>query len=134
MSWSALGKLKFERAQLFFGVCKQKQSQQTNSVKLNLYQHPLYTRQRFSSEGLHVESYPRDFQRVFGGQRCVKRRLLRTLGDEGVSNDMTKILSAVLDTHHCRNPAEEGQKFCPPFQDQTRVQPVLWKMRLGMVI
>jgi len=32
--WSALGKLKFERAQVSFGVCKQKESQQTNSGKI----------------------------------------------------------------------------------------------------
>jgi len=42
----------------------------------------------FQVEALYVESYPGDSKRVFGGQRCVKRCLLRTLGDEGVSNDV----------------------------------------------
>ena len=42
----------------------------------------------FQVKALHVESYPRDSKRVFGGQRCVKRRFLRTLGDVGVSNDV----------------------------------------------
>jgi len=50
--WSALGKLKFERAQVSFGVCKHNCSQHIILGKLNLYEHPLYTRQGFWSEGL----------------------------------------------------------------------------------
>jgi len=42
----------------------------------------------FQQKALHVESYPRDSKRVFGllfgGRKCVKR----TLGDEGVWNDV----------------------------------------------
>jgi len=75
----------------------------------------------FQVKALQVESYPRDSKRVFGGQRCVKRRLLRTvaLGDEGVSSDVLIILFFVSCTGHTSFAApEEEQNFCPPFKHQ----------------
>ena len=92
--WSALGKLKFERAQVSFGVCKAKVMSTDKFWGNWIYMNTLCTLVRdFDVKALHVESYPRDSKRVFGGRRCVKRRLLRTLGDERVSNDVKFFVS-----------------------------------------
>ena len=86
--WSSLGKLKFKRAQVSFGVCKQKQSQQTNSGKIEFIWTPSVHLSGIFKGMPWTFNIILESARGCSGDKVCQKTSFENSGGQSVSNDV----------------------------------------------